>query len=254
MGVAVRRYYTSPRTHDDYLESWLELWDGPPGADDAKLLPGYGWIFGMGDGTVNVGLGVLNSSRRLPEDRLPGAAHPLARHHTGGVGAARGERHRPDSGRRAADGVQPRLRTTPGVCSWSATPAARSTRSTARASRTRWSPASSPPRPWSRRWPARAARNGSAPSLLTRGDGGRMGRLLPPRRRVREAHRSARGHAGLHPARPAASGADALSCSNCSPISTTRATVIYPTGLITVLTRLTPGGALGMPHLCLTLR
>ena len=62
MGVAVRRYYTSPRTHDDHLESWLELWDGPMGADDAKLLPGYGWIFGMGDGTVNVGLGVLNSS------------------------------------------------------------------------------------------------------------------------------------------------------------------------------------------------
>jgi geranylgeranyl reductase family protein len=62
MGVAVRRYYASPRTNDDYLESWLELWDGPPGADDAKLLPGYGWIFGMGDGSVNVGLGVLNSS------------------------------------------------------------------------------------------------------------------------------------------------------------------------------------------------
>jgi geranylgeranyl reductase family protein len=62
MGVAVRRYYKSPRTHDDYLESWLELWDGPPGADDAKLLPGYGWIFGMGDGSSNVGLGVLNSS------------------------------------------------------------------------------------------------------------------------------------------------------------------------------------------------
>ncbi|MEO6501094.1 MAG: geranylgeranyl reductase family protein [Jatrophihabitantaceae bacterium] len=62
MGVAVRRYYTSPRTDDDYLESWLELWDGPPGADEAKLLPGYGWIFGMGDGSVNVGLGVLNSS------------------------------------------------------------------------------------------------------------------------------------------------------------------------------------------------
>jgi menaquinone-9 beta-reductase len=26
------------------------------------LLPGYGWIFGLGDGRVNVGLGVLNSS------------------------------------------------------------------------------------------------------------------------------------------------------------------------------------------------
>jgi geranylgeranyl reductase family protein len=62
MGVAVRRYYNSPRTNDDYLESWLELWDGPAGADDANLLPGYGWIFGMGDGTVNVGLGVLSSS------------------------------------------------------------------------------------------------------------------------------------------------------------------------------------------------
>ncbi|MEP6851272.1 MAG: geranylgeranyl reductase family protein [bacterium] len=62
MGVAVRRYFTSPRTYDDHLESWLELWDGPPGAPDSALLPGYGWIFGMGDGTVNVGLGVLNSS------------------------------------------------------------------------------------------------------------------------------------------------------------------------------------------------
>ena len=27
------------------------------------LLPGYGWIFGLGDGTVNVGLGMLNSSK-----------------------------------------------------------------------------------------------------------------------------------------------------------------------------------------------
>ncbi|MDT4913141.1 MAG: menaquinone-9 beta-reductase [Pseudonocardiales bacterium] len=60
LGVAVRRYYTSPKTHDAYLESWLELWDGKPNESD--LLPGYGWIFGMGDGTVNAGLGVLNSS------------------------------------------------------------------------------------------------------------------------------------------------------------------------------------------------
>ncbi|HBY22558.1 MAG TPA: FAD-dependent oxidoreductase, partial [Propionibacteriaceae bacterium] len=60
MGVAVRTYYKSPRDKDDYLESWLELWDGKPGA--SNLLPGYGWIFGMGDGTCNVGLGILNSS------------------------------------------------------------------------------------------------------------------------------------------------------------------------------------------------
>ena len=56
LGVAVRTYYTSPRHTDDYLESWLDLWDGD------RLLPGYGWIFGMGDGTSNVGLGMLNTS------------------------------------------------------------------------------------------------------------------------------------------------------------------------------------------------
>ncbi|MGE5764638.1 MAG: geranylgeranyl reductase family protein [Mycobacterium leprae] len=60
MGVAVRRYYRSPRHDDDWLESWLELWDGRPGA--SRLLPGYGWVFGMGDGTSNVGLGILNTS------------------------------------------------------------------------------------------------------------------------------------------------------------------------------------------------
>jgi menaquinone-9 beta-reductase len=65
MGVAVRTYFESPRHDDDYLESWLELWDrrGP----EDRLLPGYGWIFGMGDGTSNVGLGVLNTSDSFKE-------------------------------------------------------------------------------------------------------------------------------------------------------------------------------------------
>jgi geranylgeranyl reductase family protein len=63
MGVAVRTYFTSPRHDDDYLESWLELWaDDPQQPGQRNLLPGYGWIFGMGDGTVNVGLGILNTS------------------------------------------------------------------------------------------------------------------------------------------------------------------------------------------------
>jgi geranylgeranyl reductase family protein len=56
LGVAVRTYYQTPRHDDDYMESWLDLWDGD------RLLPGYGWIFGMGDGTSNVGLGLLNTS------------------------------------------------------------------------------------------------------------------------------------------------------------------------------------------------
>ena len=60
MGVAYRRYFESPRHDDVWLESWLELWDRVDGRD--RLLPGYGWVFGMGDGTSNVGLGILNTS------------------------------------------------------------------------------------------------------------------------------------------------------------------------------------------------
>ena len=61
MAVAVRAYYETPRHDDPWMESWLELWDGTPGS--SNLLPGYGWIFGVGDGTANVGLGILNTSK-----------------------------------------------------------------------------------------------------------------------------------------------------------------------------------------------
>ena len=57
LGVAVRTYFKSPRTNDDWMEGWLELPDAA-----GKPLPGYGWVFGVGDGTSNVGLGILNSS------------------------------------------------------------------------------------------------------------------------------------------------------------------------------------------------
>jgi geranylgeranyl reductase family protein len=64
MGVAVRTYFTSPRHDDDWLESWMELWaKGEKGKD--ILLPGYGWVFGVGDGTSNVGLGALNTSAQF---------------------------------------------------------------------------------------------------------------------------------------------------------------------------------------------
>ena len=59
LGVAVRRYHASPRSDDDHLETHLELWDRS--GDAPRLVPGYGWIFGMGDGTVNVGLGILST-------------------------------------------------------------------------------------------------------------------------------------------------------------------------------------------------
>lgn len=55
MGLAIRTYYESEMTHDDYFESWLELKKGD------ELLPGYGWIFPVGDGTVNIGVGLLTT-------------------------------------------------------------------------------------------------------------------------------------------------------------------------------------------------
>lgn len=60
LGVAVRTYFTSPRHDDDWMEGWLELPDAA-----GNPLPGYGWVFGVGDGTSNVGLGILNSSKEF---------------------------------------------------------------------------------------------------------------------------------------------------------------------------------------------
>ncbi|MFI6156452.1 geranylgeranyl reductase family protein [Kitasatospora sp. NPDC051170] len=60
MGVAYRTYFTTPRHEDRYLEAWLDLRD--PDDRTRRLLPGYAWVFGMGDGTANVGLGVLDTA------------------------------------------------------------------------------------------------------------------------------------------------------------------------------------------------
>ncbi len=60
MGVAARTYFRSPRANDEWMESHLELWNGKPG--ESELLPGYGWIFPLGEGLVNVGLGSVAST------------------------------------------------------------------------------------------------------------------------------------------------------------------------------------------------
>lgn len=64
LGLAIRTYYESPRGHDDYFESWLEL------RKDGDLLPGYGWIFPLGDGTVNAGVGLLTTFGRWRDVNL----------------------------------------------------------------------------------------------------------------------------------------------------------------------------------------
>lgn len=56
LGVAVRRYYHCPGRHaDPYLDIWLSPTRLPNGAHRS----GYAWIFGLGDGRVNVGLGTV---------------------------------------------------------------------------------------------------------------------------------------------------------------------------------------------------
>ncbi len=76
MGVAVRAYYTSPRSSMGMMEGFLELRNdmhatgsSHPGTVKRKggdeLLPGYGWIFPLDNGEVNVGWGLLNTSRHF---------------------------------------------------------------------------------------------------------------------------------------------------------------------------------------------
>jgi geranylgeranyl reductase family protein len=56
LGVAARRYYRSPRPQGNWFESWFDLWE------NGVILPGYGWIFPVGDGILNVGAGLLNTT------------------------------------------------------------------------------------------------------------------------------------------------------------------------------------------------
>jgi menaquinone-9 beta-reductase len=55
-GMAIRGYFTSPRHDEPWIESHLDVRDKA-----GNVLPGYGWIFPVGDGRVNVGVGLLST-------------------------------------------------------------------------------------------------------------------------------------------------------------------------------------------------
>ncbi len=59
LGMALRGYYTSPRHDDAWIESHLDIRDR-----SGEVVPGYGWIFPLGDGRVNVGVGLLSTADR----------------------------------------------------------------------------------------------------------------------------------------------------------------------------------------------
>ncbi|MFN8015734.1 MAG: geranylgeranyl reductase family protein [Acidimicrobiia bacterium] len=56
MGMAIRGYYKSPMHNDPWIESHLDIVD-----KNGDFMPGYGWIFPVGDGTINVGVGLLST-------------------------------------------------------------------------------------------------------------------------------------------------------------------------------------------------
>lgn len=55
-GMAIRTYYESPLHADPWIESALDVRDR-----QGNSMPGYGWIFPLGDGTINVGIGLLST-------------------------------------------------------------------------------------------------------------------------------------------------------------------------------------------------
>ncbi|MCC6433703.1 MAG: geranylgeranyl reductase family protein, partial [Acidimicrobiales bacterium] len=61
-GMALRGYYRSPRHDDPWIESALDLRDR-----DGHSLPGYGWIFPVGNGTINVGVGLLSTFKHYKQ-------------------------------------------------------------------------------------------------------------------------------------------------------------------------------------------
>ncbi len=64
-GVAARAYIASERSDDPWISSHLEL-----RGTDGELLSGYGWVFPLADGEVNIGVGTLATSARPAEVNL----------------------------------------------------------------------------------------------------------------------------------------------------------------------------------------
>ncbi|HIG26126.1 MAG TPA: geranylgeranyl reductase family protein [Acidimicrobiia bacterium] len=58
MGIAIRGYFESPLHDDPWIESSLDVRDR-----QGNAMPGYGWIFPVGNGTINVGIGLLSTFR-----------------------------------------------------------------------------------------------------------------------------------------------------------------------------------------------
>ena len=72
-GVAARAYISSGRSDDPWISSHLEL-----RGTQNELLSGYGWIFPLGDGDVNIGVGTLATDKHPADVNL----RQLTQHYT----------------------------------------------------------------------------------------------------------------------------------------------------------------------------
>jgi menaquinone-9 beta-reductase len=72
-GTAIRGYIKTARADEPWITSHLEL-----RSPDGDVLPGYGWIFPLGNGEVNIGVGALATAKR-PADA---ALRPLLAYYT----------------------------------------------------------------------------------------------------------------------------------------------------------------------------
>src|SRR4029077_4910818 len=72
-GTAIRGYIATPRSNEPWITSHLEL-----RSPEGKVLPGYGWIFPLGNGERNIGVGALATWKRPADDAL----RPLMSYYT----------------------------------------------------------------------------------------------------------------------------------------------------------------------------
>lgn len=64
MGLAIRQYFRSPIGSSGWFEAFLDV------KNRNDSLPAYGWVFPVGDGTANVGVGLLSTYGRWREVNL----------------------------------------------------------------------------------------------------------------------------------------------------------------------------------------
>ncbi|MFP5332236.1 MAG: FAD-dependent oxidoreductase, partial [Acidimicrobiia bacterium] len=64
-GIAIRSYVSSPRHLDRHIEACLTMRDA-----NGNSVPGYGWMFPAGDGTVNIGVGALSTMKGFKQLNL----------------------------------------------------------------------------------------------------------------------------------------------------------------------------------------